>query len=57
MNNIPTSLAEFTAPKEPPQNDASALPEGIVGVFDIVENAAATILQDQCSGADIGDHI
>lgn len=37
MNSIPTSLAGFAAPKEPPQNDTSALPEGIVGVFDIVK--------------------
>ncbi|MEZ2218774.1 ABC transporter ATP-binding protein [Rhizobium sp. RCC_161_2] len=37
MNSIPISLGEFATPKEPPKNDVSAQPDGIVGVFDIVK--------------------
>lgn len=37
MNSIPVSLAEFATPKEPPKSDASAQPDGFVGVFDIVK--------------------
>ncbi len=37
MNSIPDSLTEFAAPKEPAKSDASAQPDGFVGVFDIVK--------------------
>lgn len=37
MNSIPTSLAGFAAPKEPPKIDTSAQPEGAIIVRDIVK--------------------